>query len=165
MKQYQNSIKLKRIIGNNNRICCKHCHFITSSEQEIVSHISTHLNDLIPHLSYEELWRRSRLFLPYKIYKCLYCGFYVKVGNPDNPTSEICSHIERNCPNALRLHGSPKIYFTIVDDINEIRSKVIYNLPYVYQCRICNKKFYGNDRESMLDHLKITHKEELFKYI
>ena len=142
---------------------CRHCQFMTNSEQEILSHIRVHLNDLIPHLSYEELWRRSKLVLPYKIYKCLYCGFYVKVGNPDNPTSEICSHIERLCPNALRLHGSPEIYFTIVDDINEIRSEVIHDLPYVYQCRICNKKFYANDRKSMLEHLKVIHKNELFR--
>jgi hypothetical protein len=142
---------------------CKSCQFITTSEEEALSHINVHLFDLIPHLSYEELCRRLRLVLPKKIYKCSYCGFYVKTDDLENPTSKICSHIERNCPKALRIHGSPEIYFSIVSDIDEIRENVIPNLPHIYQCRICTKEFQGDNRELRLIHLQNNHLREFFQ--
>ena len=135
---------------------CKYCQFITSSEQGVLSHISSHVRELIKHLTYEELWHRSGGSLPRIIYRCAYCPFYVKTDDIENPTSGICNHIEQK-------HVKAKIYFSIVADIDEIRENVLTNLPHIYRCEICRREFHGNDRESMLEHLVITHKDKLFK--
>jgi hypothetical protein len=142
---------------------CKKCEFTTRSDQETLSHITVHLFDFIPHLSYEELYQRSRESLPPKIYKCSYCNFYVSADDPENPTSTICSHIERNCQKTVREVGRVEIRFRVVSDIDEIRDNVIATLPHIYQCRICNKEFQGDDRELRLNHLQENHKDELFE--
>ncbi len=144
---------------------CKNCELITSSEQEALFHMAVHLDDLIPHLSYEELYQRFSGSLPHKIYQCSYCNFYVSTDDPENPTSKICSHIEENCKKVIREHGLPKITFRIVSDVEEIRRNVITNLPIIYQCRICSKEFQGDDRELRLNHLRGNHKGELFEIL
>jgi len=145
-------------------IRCNRCSFETNSEQEAFSHIAFHLNDLIPHLSYEELWQRSIGYLPRKIYKCSYCSFYARTDDLENPTSKIIAHIEHDCKKAIREYGRPKIYFSVVTDVDEIREKVKLNLPHIYRCQMCRKEFQGDDRESMLKHLMAVHKDELFSY-
>jgi len=138
---------------------CKYCSYVTNSEQEILLHASVHINniihDLIPHLSYEELRKRFRGALPRQIYRCGYCSFYVKTDDMENPTSEICYHIEQK-------HVRARIYFSIVEDIDELRENVLINLPHIYKCEICRMEFIGSDTETMLNHLKITHKDRLF---
>ena len=142
---------------------CKNCEFITSSEQEALSHIAVHLSDLVPHLSYEELYKRSSGSLPRKIYKCGYCPCYVSADDPDNPTSTICQHIEHYCQKAAREGEKVKIRFSVVSDVKEIRENVITNLPHIYQCRMCGKEFQGDNREVKLNHLKENHKDELYE--
>jgi hypothetical protein len=143
---------------------CKNCPFTTDSEQEALSHITFHLTDLVPHLSYDELWQRSGGSLPRKIYKCGYCSFYASTDDLENPTSKICLHIEHDCKKAIHEYGTAKIYFSVVTDVDEIREKVKLNLPHIYRCQICRNEFHGDDRESMLNHLKVVHKDELFRY-
>ena len=142
---------------------CKNCQFITSSEQEVLSHIGVHLSGLIPHLNLEELRRRLKWVLPHEIYKCHYCGFYVKTDDLENPTSAICLHIQQECREAFRINGPPQIRFSVISDIDEIRGNVIPNLPHIYQCRICNKEFQGDDREFRLNHLQNSHRGQLFQ--
>ncbi|MBA7642486.1 hypothetical protein ES703_50181 [subsurface metagenome] len=142
---------------------CKNCEFIISSEQEALSHIAVHLSDLVPHLSYEELYKRSSGSLPCKIYKCDYCPRYVSADDPDNPTSMICQHIEHYCQKAAREGEKVKIRFSVVSDVKEIRENVIANLPHIYQCRMCGKEFQGDNREVKLNHLKENHKDELYE--
>jgi hypothetical protein len=143
---------------------CKNCSFATNSEQEAMSHITFHLNYLIPHLPYDELWQRSGGSLPRKIYKCGYCSFYTSTDDLENPTSKICSHIEHDCKKAKHEHGTAQIYFSVVTNSNEIREKLKLDIPHIYRCQICRKEFRGDDKESMLNHLKTVHKDELFKY-
>lgn len=139
-------------------LSCSRCKFTTTSEQQALSHIETHLADLIQHLSYDELWRRSGGSLPRVIYKCGYCSFYVKTSDLKNPTSTICSHIEHDHKKA----GG--ILFSVVTDIDEIRENVEINLPHIYRCQLCGKEFYGNDGDTMLRHLQSTHKGKVFRF-
>ena len=144
---------------------CKYCQFITSSEQGALSHISSHVTDLIQHLTYDELWHRSGGSLPRIIYRCAYCSFYVKTSDIENPTSTICSHIEHDHKKATHEFGKGKIYFSVVTDIEEIRKNVLTNLPHIYRCKLCGKEFHGNNRGTMLNHLQVIHRDKLFKYL
>lgn len=143
---------------------CNHCNFTTTSEQQALLHIDAHLPDIITHLPYDELWRRSGGSLPAKIHKCAYCSFYARGDDLENLTSKICSHIENDCITAIREYGRPKISFSVVTDVDEIRDRVKLNLPHIYRCEICGKEFYGNDRDKMLHHLQLTHRGKVFKF-
>lgn len=148
---------------------CNRCKFTTTSEQQALSHIDTHLIDLIQHLPYDELWRRSGGSLPREIYRCGYppCTFYVKTDDAENATSKICLHIEHDCKEARQARhqrGRAPIIFSIVREIDEIREKYIKDLPHIYRCQLCGKEFYGNDRDTMLRHLQLIHRDKVFKF-
>jgi len=142
---------------------CKDCEFITNSEQEALSHMAVHLSDLIPHLSYEELYKRSNGSLPSEIYKCSYCPRYVPVEVYESATSAIEFHIQQKCKKAKHEGARTIIDFRSVSDVDEIRENVIRNLAHIYKCRICGKEFQGDDRESRLNHLRKNHKGVLFE--
>ncbi len=144
---------------------CKKCDFITDSEGEALLHMKIHLFELIPHLSYRELYERFSDSLPFSIYQCSYCNYYVSADDAENPTSKICSHIELDCQKVEREHefGLIKIKFRVVSDPYEIRKNVISGLPHIYKCRICGKEFQGDNGELRLNHLQENHKSEIFE--
>jgi len=142
---------------------CKKCEFVTTSEQEALSHVTEHLSDIIPHLSYKDLWERNKNSLPRNIYECIYCGFIVKTNDRENPTSRICYHIVHDCKDALLVSGLRQIDFLIIHKVEEVRRKVIANLPIIYRCQICGKEFKGDDQKLRLNHLQENHKYELIE--
>jgi len=142
---------------------CRNCEFVTSSEQEALSHMDVHLSDLIPHLSYEELYQRSGGSLPYKIYKCAYCARYVRADTPNNATSAIEFHISKECEKAKHEGERRIIDFKVVSDIDEIRKSFDANLPHIYACQVCSEEFQDDYRELRLNHLRKNHKGELFE--
>lgn len=155
------SVPLLRILAY---FRCKKCsEFLTNSEKKALLHIERHLSELIPHLRYEELYQIFSDELPFKIYKCNYCNFYVPSDDPRNPTSTIVSHIVYDCQKAEREFGLPKIIFNIVSDLDEIRKNVIANLPHIYRCQMCGKEFHGDDWNLRLNHLQDKHKNEIFE--
>jgi len=142
---------------------CKKCEFVTTSDQEALSHITEHLSDIIPHLRYEDLWKRYQNSLPYRIYECSYCGFIVKTNDIRNPTSAIVDHIQQDCKKALYIDGLVRITFYSIDKVEEVRRKVIANLPIIYRCQICGKEFKSDDQKLRLNHLQGNHKYELIE--
>lgn len=143
------------------KMCCRLCDFATYSEEEMLSHIhASHLSDFMRHLTYEEL--RERIpSLPYKIYQCSYCNYYVESDDVDPTISVICNHIERDCPKVPRGIGKVQIRFRIVSDPDEIRQFVIKNLPHIYKCNLCGLTYAEND---MMNHLVGSHRNELYKF-
>ncbi len=142
---------------------CKKCEFVTTSEQEALSHITEHLSDIIPHLSYEDLWKRHQNTLPRSIYECSYCGFIVKTNDIRSPTSAIIDHIQQDCKKALYIDGLVRIAFYSIDKVEEVRRKVEANLPIIYRCEMCGKEFKGDDQKLRLNHLQENHKYELIE--
>ncbi|WP_376793270.1 hypothetical protein [Thermoflexus sp.] len=143
------------------KMCCRLCDFATYREEDLLSHIhASHLSDFVRHLTYEEL--RERIpSLPYKIYQCSYCNYYVESDDVGPTISVICNHIERDCPKAPRGIGKVQISFRIVSDPDEIRQFVIKNLPRIYKCNLCGLTCAEND---MMNHLVGSHRNELYKF-
>jgi len=127
------------------------------------SHVgSFHLGDFFRHLTYEEL--RDRIpSLPYEIYRCSYCDYYVESGDAMNPVSAICDHIVRNCPKAPRGVGPVPIKFRATRDLDEIRKNVIHNLQYIYKCELCNYVLENPVGSDMINHLIGSHRSELYE--
>lgn len=116
------------------KACCTFCDFSSSQEEDVISHVeSSHLDEVIPSLTYQEM-REHDPSLPPEIYKCAYCDYYVAANDPiNNPTSGICNHIEKECTKAPRGQGPTPISFTVIDDVDEIRENVIKSLPRIYK--------------------------------
>jgi len=145
------------------KLRCELCDFNTFNEDDMVSHVgSLHLRDFFSHLTYEEL--RDRIpSLPYKIYRCSYCNYYVESGDLSNPTSTICNHIEKDCPKVPRGMGSVKIMFRIVCEPDEIRENIIRNLPHIYKCNLCGYILENPTEGVMMEHLVRTHRNKLYE--
>jgi len=145
------------------RLICKFCDFRSSDKEEIISHTKEkHLFRFFEHLTLEEL-RKYDSSLPHKIYKCLYCGFYVREDDPMNPTSSICSHIEKNCLGVNRSKGPPRKSFLVINNIDEIRKNVLPNLPNYQKCKLCGKHITENNVEVLFKHLVEHHEDEIYK--
>ena len=145
------------------KLHCKSCCFETLSEQDIYSHIkSYHLGNFFRPLTYEELSRRISS-LPYKIYQCSYCKYYVESNDFNNPTSAICKHIEKYCTKAPRGMGPSQIWFRVIYDPDEIRQNVIHSLPHVYKCLSCGYVFENPTDDQMISHLIERHRNILFE--
>jgi len=143
---------------------CKLCAFASYERKDIISHIKQiHLQKFVEPLTLEEL-REYDSNLPVKIYKCSYCGLYVRGDDPSNPTTLICSHIEEDCPKADRSKGVVSIKFRIITDTDEIRKNVIPDLPHFNKCKLCGKHFKNPDEEEYLRHMLEAHEEELYLY-
>lgn len=143
---------------------CKLCGFASYEREDIISHIKqVHLQKFVEPLTLEEL-REYDSNLPVKIYKCSYCGLYVRGDDPSNPTTLICSHIEEYCPKADRSKGLAKIMFRVITDTDEIRKNVIPDLPRFRKCKLCRKHFKNPNEEEHLKHMLEVHEEEFYLY-
>ncbi len=134
---------------------CNKCNFASLGEADIYRHIQTaHLNEFFAPLnSYQEL--RSFIYgLPHEIYKCAYCDFYAESGDPASPTSKIQQHIDT-------CHWGATVSFRTIDDVNEIREKVMRQLPIVYRCELCANTVRETN-EARWKHLIEKHKTELY---
>jgi len=143
-------------------LACRLCSFTSYHKKQILSHVKEkHLCEFFEPLTFEEL-RKYDSSLPHKIYKCSYCGFYVKEDNLVNPTSAICNHIEKYCPKADRSKGPPRVRFEVISDADEIRRNVLPDLPNYQKCKICGKHITTPDVERLFEHLIKFHESELY---
>lgn len=144
------------------KAACQYCDFLADREEELLPHIgSQHLGQLFQPLTYEQL-RDLDPTLPPAIYVCLYCEHYVKAGGIENPTSAILHHFS-SCPRAPRQGGPPTPKFRIVDNVEEIRAKVISSLPRIHRCQLCNADLKEPGEASMLEHLRANHGSALWQ--
>ena len=143
-------------------LACKLCSFTSYYKKQILSHVKEkHLCEFFEPLTFEEL-RNYDSSLPYKIYKCSYCGFYVKEDNFVNPTNAICNHIEKYCSKVDRSKGPPRVEFQVISDVDEIRRNVLPNLPNYQKCKLCGKHITTSNVERLLGHLIEFHESELY---
>jgi len=138
---------------------CKRCDFIAHSTADIARHVvDQHESEFFRPLTYEEMQSRNRS-LPSKIYKCPYCDFYVSEYDYSSASSDIATHVERNCKHAPRQMGAVRVSTTIVNDVNEIRENVLKNLPHTYRCKLCPHTIENPSQDDMACHLLKAHAE------
>lgn len=115
---------------------CLYCGFSDKEINSVVRHaVEKHWKDQIEELSYEQLQMRSPN-LPRFIYKCYYCDHY-EHSNSRDITGAIARHVERQ-------HGkSPR--FIEIDDVDEIRRNLKFDVPYFWRCKRCRAVFRGNE--------------------
>ena len=116
---------------------CSFCEDQLASSQTIqIEHcMSKHFGEIFEELSYQEIVRRNpNLNLPSQIYCCSHCQEYIRLQpTPDPskyPTNAINRHLESKHP------GKPH-RFRVVSKSQEVRRRIISNLPRVYRCRLC----------------------------
>lgn len=147
------------------RASCRFCGFLAFQREDIISHIeSQHSNEvdkLFPSLTWEEMRKRTPS-LPYKIYKCLYCDFYVAFNDPRSPTSVVCDHVEKECTKVPCGQGRRQIAFKVIDDVDEIRENVIKNLLRIRKCSLCETRLQEATSRDMMQHLVEQHEERLY---
>ena len=61
--------------------------------------------------------------------------------------------------------GPVKISFRVVRDIDEIRAKVLGNLPHIKKCKLCDQEFENPDEKSLLVHLRDEHKNNCIELL
>ena len=161
----ENAPNSKIIVIKTRFRCAQHgCDFWTDNRRETLAHFEEcHINSFAQHLTYDEL-RQHGVSLPTKIYRCHYCGDYVRADTnyPDNPTSKIEQHIKNDCRSAPRGPEPPQIRFTVVRDVDEIRRELFPNLPRLYKCRKCGHHFEKLDVSIVIEHLATRHKMEVY---
>lgn len=141
-------------------IHCKHlsCSFETHGIENMMSHFEKyHFHSSTEHLTYEELKEYDEM-LPHAIYKCSYCNFYSREDDPRNPTSLICQHIKKNCPEGGRIS------FRVISNIDEIRQYVIPNLAHIDKCKLCGIHFKDYSWEEKVEHFFEKHENEICEY-
>ncbi len=139
--------------------CCQ-CGFICPSQREILSHVELcHLEQLMKPLTYDELRQRDPS-LP-QILKCGYCGFYASESEYSYPTNAIEVHIEQDCKNAIREHGKAIVRLSSIN-LEEIRGKIIPELPLIFKCKFCGRDIKGHSGPNLMEHLIKQHKDKLY---
>jgi hypothetical protein len=133
---------------------------VVDDETEMAQHIvSHHAEEFFCQLEYEELRNLNR-DLPRAIYKCPYCDnppFYSESGDLSNPTSKICHHMDS-------VHRHREVQFRVVTGVEEIRENILQNLPRLFKCKSCRKRFNKEPSNSeMTDHLFMSHRNELYE--
>ncbi len=142
---------------------CRYCEYTAANREDIFEHIlNCHLDDIAPQLSYAELQTRQPE-LPHEIYKCSYCNFYATTGGYHSPTSIIQNHIEKDCQNADRPYGIPRIAWREVTEIDEIRKHVVASLPRIRKCKLCQKEFSEDNLSNIINHILNEHYRALFE--
>ena len=138
------------------------CDFKTQNKNELVEHIKvSHFSNFFKKLSYEEIRSKYDRNLPVAIYQCDYCGTYILADHDTtNPTTTIIEHIEK-CPEVDR-ESRLVVRFKQVTDIDEIREKVMHEIPAVSECILCGRYFENQDEDSLIEHLMKEHESELF---
>ena len=164
LKENQLLHELKILNVNPPILRCKLCDFESYDEKDIISHIEEfHLSNFVESLTLEEM-RKYISNLPIAIYKCYYCGFYVREDDPANPNSSICSHIEKNCPKVDRSKCPTQIRFLVISNIDEIIENVIPDLPNYYKCKLCGVHFKDQNKRKQLKHFLEDHEDQLLFY-
>jgi len=153
---------------------CRICDHPGTSRQDMVRHVGSHLEDLFPRLSWEEILEAfpDRGY-PKALYRCSYCGhieFDEQTISSDNPTSAILAHLD-NCPYAERDGGKVVVRFEPIDDVERMREILPRlrqeNLPDIRRCRFCprdSEPWEDPSREAMTAHLMERHWDELWTY-
>ena len=132
---------------------CSFCNDQLPSSQAIhIEHcMSKHFGEIFEELSYQEIVRRNpNLNLPSQIYCCSHCQEYIRLQpTPDPskyPNNAINRHLESKHP------GKPH-RFRVVSKSQEVRRKIINNLPRVYRCRLCRAELaLDSQSESIILH-------------
>jgi len=157
----EETIKIPLLIVKT-KLSCLHCAYSTELIELANDHIKTHIDELFPHLPYEEIAKRYGDEFPNTIYKCGHCDNYVSVDDSLYPNDAICAHIseEHRQPG----QGEPPMIFSVITDIEEIRSNVFNNLPHIYKCKLCpGYEWEGEDTAGeRVDHLIKTHISDIF---
>lgn len=154
---------------------CKHADCLFVSPDWAL--IEFHYRDIHPEygfkaLRYSEAQARSLYGneFPARIYQCGYNPqHFVNASTlAFNPTSAIINHIEHGCNEArAQTHGDrPQVRFSVVEDVEKIRSTYLSNLPIWVKCLFCEKFFKksGNNlEEGFFIHLMKLHQNKLFE--
>lgn len=149
------------------RLACKLCGASCNPDAgSVQSHLLTdHVESLFRMLSYEETAAELRTelpSLPKAIYKCSYCDVYVPAEPHGHPTSAICDHIERECRAVRRGLGPPRLSFTAVHDVAQVRQVVGVNVPTFRECTRCGKRLREAGPGEQAQHL-LAHRSMLFE--
>jgi len=139
-------------------LVCKWCEKTDGERDRLLAHVvNEHLTKCFPPLSYDEMQdylrqhpQKDLLSLPHSIYQCNYCCLYLKSDDAKSPTSAIVWHLEQ-------AHLGQKMCFRVVTDTNEIRQRVITNLPRVVKCLYCGHRFANPENEKLTRHLRNEH--------
>lgn len=136
------------------KVGCRTCDFMASKEEDMFHHVeSIHIDEFFRLLTYEEM--RDRIpSLPFGIYKCSYCNFYVVSDDYRNPTSTIIRHIEKVHRGGVR--------FRIISDIDEIRENVISDLQRIHRCKLCSFHLDEATQRDMMQHLMKNHRNRVY---
>jgi membrane protein involved in colicin uptake len=140
---------------------CKRCNSSIQAS-DISSHLSSHLNDIIQPLNYEEM-RKYLPHLPKTIYKCAYCNYYAG-DNESHITSAIERHIELSCTKVDRKSGPAQVSFSKITSVDEIRNNYDRNLPHIYKCKECGQTFRDVPDAVRIDHLIQNHQNSMVRY-
>lgn len=147
------------------------CSFASSDWEKAVLHFrEIHSEYEFRPLLYPEAQAEGlcEIELPERIYQCGYNPqhFVNASSRVDNPTSAISHHIQFACMDAqAQSNGSlPQIRFSVVNDVEKIRSLYFSKPTDWAQCLLCqnqtNKHFYNN----IFSHLLEEHKDEIFEW-
>lgn len=150
------------------RFLCTRCQAgCDPAEPALRAHLlKHHVDDLFRVLSYEETYQEVRgelPSLPKAIYKCPYCPAYVAVEPHLYPTSVIGHHIERECHDAPRGRGLPRVQFRVISDVAEVRRHVNAHVPTIYECMLCGERLKNAAPEDRAAHLFTRHHRALFE--
>ena len=152
-------------------IICKICKESFVEINNFHSHLVLHhWSDFIETLRYDEV-RIYNPSLPIAIYKCQLCKKFLKINNPENPTSFVEYHINYNCNYPKeKIKGIPidKCYLKI-NKIDTIKKHVYPKLTKLYECKICKKVPRNHDSKesnlkAILYHFYSHHQNEFFYY-
>lgn len=148
------------------RLECRRCTFAAEGVAAARPHVAKHLGELakanaVEVDQYDDYKRLTRKDLPEAIYKCPQCDFYVSTAQSINPTGRIYEHLKRECPRPerSRLTGEIIAAFSVVKDMERIRSHVLPDLPPVFSCRWCGHHVEGR-RAALLPHIESEHVPE-----
>ena len=136
---------------------CKWCNFSADKVNALLSHVEAeHMDEVLDDIF--SPWNYNQIQdivpgLPHEIYQCSYCDFYAESNDITNPTSAIYEHLKRHSRKSFR----------IVSDVDEIRRNVINNLPRIYTCIKCGRRFKNPKNAALIDHLKEKHIDSLFR--
>lgn len=160
-----------RVAWIRRRFKCRNCSYATPDREMALEHIvEQHRNVEIQALSYGEIAKRHP-HLPRGIYRCPYCGFYVRADDRlTNPNDAIALHQIQACreARAAAKGGRVKVQFSVVTDADEVRRHVENTLPKEFRCSICREvlsfPFNVDPEPDLTKHLR-RHRDELARHL
>ena len=164
-KGHPSSTRIKKKLIK--QLKCKICLEVIGNKNMFIEHIQCNhtdktINNFFIPCSYNEI-QDENSDLPKKIYKCGHCNYYVKGYGYENPTSSIIYHIQNDCPKVDRSSGYPKMSFSVIDNVDEIRENIFNNLPRLHRCNICDVRINRINDSDLLLHIIDKHIDYLFE--